>query len=214
MWDPMRLRCWWVFLFWAEYGAWSIHQLQLTVLLVPLVLQGFLGLLLRSASNVAPAIPCSLITHLLIFLTSGTLWCSLCRVRHTLLWGLAKWASPLSCAGTCESIHTISASPTIQTGVACTLVDVLVTVHSLPAWVTDADVPRSRSGGLQWWQQKRMSVYKSANMHSTVCLCVCLWVFLTLTPKLKLDTLTTHCPWTQGLLVWQMLLVWVQPFGP
>lgn len=63
--------------------------------------------------------------------------------RHTLLRGLAKWASPLSCAGTCESVHTITASAAVQTGTAGTFVDVLLTVHSLPARVTDADVPRS-----------------------------------------------------------------------
>lgn len=27
-------------------------------------------------------------------------------------------------------------------------------------------------------------------------------------------TLTIHCPWTQGLLDWQMLEIWEQPVGP
>lgn len=79
----MRLRCWWVFLFCAECGAWSIRRLLLSVLLFLLVLQGFLGFLLRSASSVATALPCSWFTHHLIFLTSGALWCSLCRGRQT-----------------------------------------------------------------------------------------------------------------------------------
>lgn len=68
---------------------------------------------------------------------------------HTLLGGLAKWASPLSCAGTCESVHAVAAGATVQTGAAGTLVDVLLTAGSLPARVTDADVPRSCGGGLQ-----------------------------------------------------------------
>lgn len=59
-----------------------------------------------------------------------------------MLWGLAKWASPLSCTGAGESIDAIAAGPAVQTGVASAFVDVLITVHSLPARVAEADVAR------------------------------------------------------------------------
>lgn len=35
-----------------------------------------------------------------------------------------------------------------------------------------------------------------------------------MTGDATVSPLTTHCPWTQGLFVWQALLVWEQPVGP
>lgn len=64
-----------------------------------------------------------------------------------LLCGLAERASPLRSASTCESINAVGAGSSVLTGVACALVDILVTVRSLPARVTVADVARSRGGG-------------------------------------------------------------------
>ena len=61
----------------------------------------------------------------------------------TLLRGLAERAGPLGGAGTRESINAVRAGSPVLTGVAQAFIDVLVTVDSLPARVTVADVARS-----------------------------------------------------------------------
>lgn len=60
----------------------------------------------------------------------------------TLLCSLAHWACPLGSASTCESINAVMAGSSVLTGVAHTFIDILVTVYSLPARATVADVAR------------------------------------------------------------------------
>lgn len=66
----------------------------------------------------------------------------------TLALGLAERAGPLFSAGACESIHSIGAISSILTGIAQTLVNILVAVESLPSRVAIASVTRGTSGGL------------------------------------------------------------------
>lgn len=67
---------------------------------------------------------------------------------HTLALGLAERAGPLVSAVAHESVDSINAVSSVLTGIAQALVDILVTVESLPSGVAVASVTRSPGGGL------------------------------------------------------------------
>lgn len=67
---------------------------------------------------------------------------------HTLALGLTERAGPLVRAVARESVDSVDAVSSVLTGIAQALVDILVTVESLPSGVAVASVTRSPGGGL------------------------------------------------------------------
>lgn len=125
---------------------------------------------------------------------------------HTLLWSLTLRARPLRSAGAGVPVDPISTGASILAGITGALVHILITVLTRPTRVTATDVSRScvlrrhkKSASRMLWHHYICHIRTGT-----------LWEPITACSK----TLTSHCPFTQGLLVPHMSLIWVQPAGP